>query len=76
MIAVVRKEINITPQEMAEVLVHDSNLEGLIEDEMINMLADEFGIDRDDAGDAVADLTYKEFIKILEAVVEEMKKSL
>lgn len=72
----VRKEINISPSQMAKKIVESGNLFDAIDQYMIDTLIEDYDIPSDDASDAIYNLPNADFIEIIEAVVEEVKKSL
>lgn len=72
----VRKEINISPSQMAKKIVESGNLFDAIEQYMIDTLIEDYDISSDDASDAIYNLPNADFIEIIEAIVNETKKSL
>lgn len=73
--AIIRKEIEITPYQMGKKLV-DGEFRGLCEEEIINILVNEFKMEKDEAEIALFQLSYKEFIEILEKAVSILKENL
>ena len=72
----VRKEFNIEPSHIAKKIVESGNLFDAIEQYMIDILIEDYDIPSDDASDAIYNLPNADFIEIIEAIVDETKKSL
>ena len=70
------KEINIAPEDMAKKIVESGNLFEAIDLYMINTLIEDYDIPSKDAYDTIYNLPNADYIKIIEAIVEEEKKSL
>ena len=70
----VRRKIDITPAQMAEEIIEDSDFEVIFDGLIRDMLICNHDVEKDDAEDAVYNITMEEYIKILEAVVTVLKK--
>lgn len=72
--AEIKKEIMITNKEIAQILLEDESIFDDIDDILKDMLYTKYKMDYDSRCDAVNQLTSADYIQILEALANEVRR--
>lgn len=72
--AIIKKEVTLTNEELAQILLEDESIFDNIDDILSNMLYTEYKMDYDSRCDAVNQLTSIDYIQILRFLADKLEE--
>lgn len=74
--AVIKKEITLTNEKLAQILLEDESIFDNIDDIFSNMLYNEYKMDYDSRCDAVNQLTSIDYVQILRLLADKLEEDI